>query len=309
MLKVIKPGFFSTIQDRGRQGYQQFGVIVSGAMDSIAYRLGNALLQQQNAAALEMTCVGGTFLFTQPTTIVLTGGHMQATIHGKAIPMYQSILIQAGDILCCGAILQGTRSYLCIRGGFTVPVVMNSRSTYLRAGIGGFEGRALQVGDCIPYIKTPPIKQPLHLLPHTFYKDGPIRIVHGTEWDRIGHAMQTAFSTNRFTISLASDRMGYRLLPQQPIHVTEPFSLLSEAVTFGTIQLPPNGEPILLMADHQTTGGYPKIAQVIYADLHRLAQLAPMQTCQFKLISLAHAEQLDEQLERKLRLLEQLLIY
>ena len=307
MIQVKKPGFFSSIQDTGRVGFQQYGVIVSGVMDEVAYRIGNALLKQENAAAIEMTLVGGTFKFTKPTTIALTGGEMNASLNGNHIVMNKAIPIQAGDVLACGAIRNGVRSYLCIKGGIDVPVVMNSRSTYLKAGIGGYEGRALKVGDELPYIESKPFIQASQVNATAFYKEGPIRILKGTEWDRFSKEVQKAFLETPFEISLEADRMGYRIIPKEPITIDEPIQLISEAVTYGTIQMPPNGEPIILMADRQTTGGYPKIGQVIAADLHRLAQLAPKQSIEFHVVSIAEAEYLHEKMEKGLRSLELIL--
>ena len=307
MIRVKKPGLFSTIQDAGRIGYQQYGVIVSGVMDEVAYRIGNALLQQENEATIEMTLIGGTFEFTKPTTIALTGGKIEAKLNGSVVPMNKAIAIQAGDLLACGAIRKGVRSYLCVKGGIDVPVVMDSRSTYLKAGIGGHEGRALKAGDELPYKESSPVTKASHVRTDSFYQDGPIRILQGTEWSRFRAEVQQAFLETSFEISLEADRMGYRILPERPITIAAPFQLISEAVTFGTIQMPPNGEPIILMADRQTTGGYPKIGQVIAADLHRLAQLAPKQSISFQVVSVSQAECLYEQREKELRLLELLL--
>ena len=307
MLSVIKPGIFTTVQDAGRFGFQQYGVIVSGTMDQVAFRIGNALLNQRNKAALEMTLIGGVFQFTKQTTIVLTGGQMYAKLNNMPIPMYQAVPVKEGDLLNCGAIQNGIRSYLCIAGGFFVEEVLNSRSTYLRAKIGGYHGRRLQAGDCICYEDSLSNRTTFQYDASTFYTKEPIRIIKGTEWHQFSLEQQSAFLQQRFTISIESDRMGYRLQGQQPISIKTPFQILSEAVTFGTVQLPPSGEPIVLMADRQTTGGYPKIAQVITADLHRLAQLGPEQTVQFKLVTIEQAEETYFQLEQQLRLLELLI--
>jgi antagonist of KipI len=307
VIHIKKPGFFSTIQDAGRVGYQQFGVIVSGVMDEVAYRIGNALLHQENKAAIEMTLIGGTFEFTKSTTIALTGGYMEAKLNGRVVQMNKAIAIQAGDLLTCGAIRKGVRSYVCVRGGIDVPLVMGSRSTYLKARIGGHEGRALKAGDELPYMENEPTTKSWQVRTKSFYPEGPIRILKGTEWTRFSEEVQQAFLHNIFNISLEADRMGYRIVPKDPITIDPPFQLISEAVTFGTIQMPPNGEPIILMADRQTTGGYPKIGQVIAADLHRLAQLGPKQSIAFQVVSVSEAEFLYEQMVKELRLLELLL--
>lgn len=301
MITVKKPGFFSTIQDNGRIGFQRYGVIVSGVMDTVAFRLGNALLKQSNEAAIEMTLVGGTFVFSKATTIVLTGGTMHAKLNGQPVAMYKRIAITAGDELVCGSI-QG-RAYVCIKGGITVPAVMNSRSTYVKAQLGGYNGRALEKGDMLPYDETTPLPPTRQIAAHHFYKTTAIRILQGTEWERLA-PLQKPFLQNTYRLSLDADRMGYRLVPHTPITIEKPFQLISEAVTFGTIQLPPSGEPIILMADRQTTGGYPKVGQVVFADLHRLAQLLPNATITFKIVTIEEAERSYEELERALRLIE-----
>lgn len=307
MLKVMKPGIFSTIQDGGRTGHQQFGIIASGVMDSVAYRIGNALLKQSDKAAIEMTLNGGVFEFKKATAFVLTGGMMHATLNNQLVPMYKVISAKAGDVLTCGTIINGARSYFCIAGGFLVDEILGSRSTYLKAKFGGYKGRALQPGDEIPYEETRIKYAAYQVNTKTFYEKAPIRILPGTEWQQFSRGMQTSFINQSYTISNKSDRMGYQLDSHKSIFLEKPFQLLSEAVTFGTIQLPPSGHPILLMADRQTTGGYPKIAQVITADLHRLAQLAPQQTLLFQLVSLEQAEEAYFELEQQLRLLEAVL--
>ena len=309
MLKVVKPGIFSTIQDSGRTGYQAYGIIKSGVMDTVAYRIGNALLQQTNKPAIEMTLVGGEYQFTKPTTIALTGGEMRTKLNGKVVPMNQAIPIQANDILKCGPIMNGTRSYLCITGGFLIEPILNSTSTYLKSGFGGFNGRALQAGDEIPYEATTQQFPKTQVYTHSFYESRPIRILPGTEWAQFSAHMQQQFLQQSYTISLEADRMGYRLEGGVRLEKNDPAQLLSEAVTFGTIQVPASGQPIILMADHQTTGGYPKIAQVIAADLPRLAQLAPKQAVTFEIVTLQEAEHAYIKLEQQLRLLETLLTH
>lgn len=307
MLTVLKPGVFSTIQDAGRSGFQQYGIITSGVMDSVAFRIGNALLKQQNKAALEMTLIGGDFQFTKATSITLTGGVMHAKLNGHPISMNQVITIHAKDFLTCGPIMDGARSYLCIAGGFTVDAILTSHSTYLKAGFGGFQGRALQAGDVLPYDENTQVFKATQVVVQNFYEQHPIRVLQGTEWQQFSTTLQANFLTQAYRISLQSDRMGFRLEGALPIQIEPSVQLLSEAVTFGTIQIPPNGQPIVLMADRQTTGGYPKIAQVIHADLHHLAQLVPKQPISFQVVTLQEAECTSIQLEQQLSLLEALL--
>lgn len=307
MLQILKPGIFSTIQDAGRIGYQQYGIIVSGVMDTVAFRFGNALLQQHNKPALEMTLYGGEFRFSQATAITLTGGKMHATINGKPITMNTVITIQANDVLTCGSIMEGTRSYLCIAGGFTVEEILQSASTYEKVGFGGYQGRALQTGDAIPYCKNTRSFNKTHIATQPFYAKGPIRVLQGTEWAQFNIEAQKTFLQQPYTISLDSNRMGYRLQGVLSIQAELNTELLSEAVTFGTIQLPASGQPIVLMADRQTIGGYPKIAQIIGADLHRMAQLRPNEKLTFEQVSLQQAEHAYLKLEQQLRLMEALL--
>lgn len=232
---------------------------------------------------------------------------MQATVNGNTVKMNQAIAIKPNDRLTCGPILSGTRSYLCMAGGFSVDVILNSTSTYIKAGFGGFHGRALQTGDEIPYeTNTQRFKSP-QVYTENFYKPRPIRVLQGTEWQQFTEPSQRQFLQQTYTISLEADRMGYRLQGQESLETHGSTQLLSEAVTCGTIQVPSNGQPIVLMADHQTTGGYKKIAQVIAADLPRLAQLGPKQTITFERVTLQQAEKAYINFEQQLRLLETLL--
>lgn len=310
-IAILKPGLLTTVQDNGRHGLQQYGIIVGGAMDTLSYRIGNLLLGQKNEAALEITVLGPIISFHIDTVIAITGADFRPLLDGKACPMWRPVIVKAGSILKMHAAKVGARGYICIKGGIQVEPVMGSRSTYLRAGLGGFQGRALIAGDRLPISATDitNFKTFSQFVDYSqfisFTNEATIRIIPGPEYDTFTDSSKEHLITNTFTISKDADRMGYRLqLDHVSLQKKRDFDLLSEAVTFGTIQVPPNGQPIVLMADHQTTGGYPKIAQVISIDLPKLAQLQPYSKVRFELVSLPVAQELAIKHEQRLRLFQ-----
>ncbi|MFJ7737520.1 biotin-dependent carboxyltransferase family protein [Lysinibacillus sp. NPDC097287] len=305
-VKVLQPGMLATIQDLGRYGLQKFGVIVGGAMDSISLRIANLLVENsEGEGALEVTLFGTSLLFESDELIAITGGNLQPTIDGKEVPMWQPLLIRKGSTLKFNAAISGSRAYVSFSGGIQVPEVMGSKSTYIRAGIGGFQGRRLQKNDVFECNKRTESGEDLfnqllkkdtylswsvYYAPFvTFNKTQTIRIIRGSEYQRFNEESLQKFFSTHYTISTHSDRMGYRL-EGEDIQLKEPFELLSEGVTFGTIQVPSNGQPIILMADRQTTGGYPKIGQVISADLPSLAQMQTNGQVYFKEVTLEEAQ-------------------
>ncbi|MGE7092736.1 biotin-dependent carboxyltransferase family protein [Lysinibacillus sp. NPDC048646] len=317
VIKVLQPGMLATIQDLGRYGLQKFGVIVGGGMDSISLRIANLLVgNSEGEGTLEVTLFGTTLLFESDELIAITGGNLQPTIDGKEVPMWQPIFIQKGSILKFNAAISGSRAYVSFSGGIQVPKVMGSKSTYIRAGIGGFQGRKLQKGDIFECDKRTALGEDLfHQLQKkasylswsvyytpfvTFKKIQTIRIIKGSEYPRFDEESLKKFFSTPYTISTHSDRMGYRLKGAD-IQLIEPFELLSEGVTFGTIQVPSNGQPIILMADRQTTGGYPKIGQVISADLPSLAQMQANGQVYFKEVTLEEAQWALIHQEKKLK--------
>lgn len=304
---IEKGGMLTTIQDSGRHGYQRFGMPVSGAMDLLSLQIANTLVGNPcdepslvgnipGAAALEATLVGPEILFvgaseetsasfSSPTlfctTIAITGADMQPCINGKPIQMYTPIKVMSGDRLTFLGLKTGCRTYIAIAGGLNVPLVMGSRSTYLRAKIGGLEGRALKTGDVIPLgsftnLADKNSSQKITCEIPDYQTNRPIRIIPGPEIKRLDFEGIRTFLTTEYTVSANSDRMGLRL-GGQPIHIkgTKGHDIISSGISFGTIQLPGNGLPIILMADRQTTGGYARIANVLTDDLPRVAQLKP----------------------------------
>jgi antagonist of KipI len=312
-MRVIRPGLLTTVQDTGRYGYQKHGVIVSGAMDPFAHRAANLLVGNRDSdATLEMTLIGAALEFTEDALIAICGADLSPTIDGVPVPLWKPVWVKKGTVLESGGCRFGARSYLAVAGGIQVPVVMNSRSTYLRAGIGGHEGRPLRAGDVL---KSGPLPEQSalmirHLRTHAeegafvpaewgigpellpMYESQPvIRAIRGSQWDWFAADSQEAFFSQPFRVTPQSDRMGYRL--EGPVlSLVRQTELISEAVSFGTVQVPAEGKPIVLLADRQTTGGYPKIAQIASVDLPLIAQTKPGDVIRFVEISRDEAEAL-----------------
>jgi antagonist of KipI len=306
---VLKPGALSTFQDLGRTGYQQLGVPANGVMDECAHRLANWLAgNPASEATLEITLKGPELRFRAPAIAALAGADLSPTLDGLPLSTGEAIAIPAGGVLAFGRAAQGVRAYLAVRGGFALPPVMGSASTFVRGGYGGLHGHALQAGDIIALRQAADTRSPLFTrlfaprrkapaLPAGVARsaDAPLRVLAGREHAAFGADAQQLFASQGWRISPQSDRMGYRLQAGDKsvaLRLAQPLELLSEAVCFGTVQVPPDGQPIVLMADRQTTGGYPKIAQVASVDLPRLAQRAPGETVRFEWITLEAAQHL-----------------
>ncbi|OMP68100.1 5-oxoprolinase subunit C family protein [Domibacillus epiphyticus] len=311
-IKVIRPGLLASIQDLGRYGFQKYGVIVSGAMDSYALRIANLLIgNQEGEAAIEVTLMGTSLQFEEDSLIAITGGNLSPKIEGEAVPLWRPVLIKKGSILQFTASQSGCRAYVTVAGGFDIPQIMESKSTYLRGGIGGFKGRSLQAGDVLPFQEKTKASAPLfarlkqNLKNRSFgsvewyvpaghvmnTSERVIRVIKGMEFDKFSSSSREQFFEQEFQITPQSDRMGYRLSGPE-LQLEQPFELLSEAVAEGTIQVPKDGNPIILLADRQTTGGYPRIAQISSVDLPVVAQLKPGEKIRFKEITREESERL-----------------
>ncbi|MED1724395.1 biotin-dependent carboxyltransferase family protein [Brevibacillus parabrevis] len=314
-VEVISPGLFTTVQDLGRYGYQRHGVHVSGAMDALALRVANLLVgNEPDAAVLELTMKGPALRFHQDVLVAVCGADMQPVLDERRLRRNRPVLVQSGSVLCFGHAREGCRAYLAIAGGFDVPLVMNSRSTNVRAKFGGAWGRALAETDRLALGK--PGKKNVRLarqlqdrsvnradsfceadwfVPQSFFpypqqKDAVVRVMPGAESELFTAQSRRDFWTTPYQISVQSDRMGYRLHGPE-LALNEPVELISSAVSAGTIQVPPSGMPIVLLADRQTVGGYPKIGHVATADLPILAQLRPHDRVQFQQVTLRAAQQ------------------
>ncbi|GKV54948.1 KipI antagonist [Sporosarcina sp. NCCP-2222] len=320
MITVRKAGLSDTIQDLGRFGYQKYGVVTSGAMDAFAHRVANLLVgNEETEGTLEMTLVGPCLYFEEHAVIALCGGDMSASIDGKPIPMWKPVFIQKGTELKMGPAIAGCRVYLAVAGGFEVPNVMGSYATYLKAGIGGCEGRVLKKGDRLPIkARKGQAEQIFSRLVCDKYciqstdwtitsnvrpalaDQYEIRVIKGRQYSLFSEESRRLFETEGFAVSSQSDRMGYRLAGPS-LHLEEEQELISEAVSFGSIQVPADGNPIILMADRQTTGGYPKIGQVASVDLSLVAQARPGNYLTFREISLDKAQELYLRREKNIQ--------
>ena len=325
-LKVQRAGILSSLQDLGRYGFQRFGVPVGGVMDEYSHRLANLLVgNSEHEATLEITLAGPRLEFLDDTLIGVCGGDFAPTIDGESLPAARPLLLQRGCIVDFGVCRLGCRAYLAVAGGFDVPLVMGSKTTYLRGGFGGFEGRALRRGDLLSVGQSgndsyPGLRSQLGagakfayprwsvnansaFLAHDHHR---IHFVPGRHWELLSEDSRQQFLSAEFRIASDSDRMGYRL--EGPLLSLEtPAGVLSEAVTFGSVQVPPDGRPIVLMANRQTTGGYPRIGEVSAVDLPLLAQLPPGDTVRFESIALEDSQRLYVQRDRDLGIMREAL--
>lgn len=294
----------STIQDSGRLGYQRFGMPEGGAMDQLSMQLANILVgNHPGAAGIEATLTGPTIRFTAAANIAVCGADMQPRINAVLAGLNRLIGVKAGDLLTFGTLLSGCRTYIAFSGGVDVEPVMGSRSTCLAAGIGGHSGRPLQHGDELELGNTlhraAPKKIPAPLL-FDYSQEKSLRILPGPEIHRFGFESILKLLTTDYTVSPQSNRMGYRLHGASLFTIDEKAEIVSSGVPNGTIQVPANGQPILLMADRQTTGGYPRMAVVASVDLPYAAQLKPGDQIRFSEIKLEKAQQLYLERQKQL---------
>ena len=297
ILEIIEPGLLTTIQDRGRYGYQRFGVPVSGAMDTFALRAANLLAgNDQGAAALEMTVLGPRIRFLDDTWFALAGADLSPTLDGVPVVSWQTISAKKDSVLSFQGAQDGMRSYLAVAGGFDVPLVMGSRSTYTKTAMGGFEGRPLKAGDVLSSLDVASdagfveLKLPEHIQAPTYGHKHQVRVILGPQKEAFTSSGIDTFLNSEYTVTIQSDRMGYRLEGPVIEHVSGP-DIVSDGIPLGAIQVPGDGRPIVLLTDRGTTGGYTKIATVISTDIGILAQALPGDTITFQAIAIedAHA--------------------
>ena len=315
VMRIERPGMFSLLQDLGRLCHQRIGLPVNGPMDEWSHRLANALVgNPADAAVLECTLTGPRVSFGQDVLIALCGADLQASAERRPVPLQRPVMLHAGVALEFGECRSGARVYLAVRGGFATEPVLGSRSTYVRGGIGGFQGRALKKGDVLPLgpvARETPLAgllrdsglRVLADLPRAMalpgHLPGRLRFVPGPHWAHFTEEAQQAFAALPYAITQETDRMGARL-SGQALKLKAPLELVSEATVFGTVQVPPDGQPIVLMADRQSAGGYPKIGYVCSADLPLLAQSRPGETLGFTPVNQQAAEQLWLESETRL---------
>lgn len=308
-LEIIKTGLHDSLQDEGRFGYQHLGINPSGAMDRIAMNLANALVGNElNEAVIELCFPAAHFVFQEAAFISLSGANFSATLNGASVPLHHLIRVPSGATLKFTKKLEGSFCYLAVRGGFQVEEWLGSKSTNTKVKAGGWKGRVLRKGDHISFRRMIHEQVDAKVYPWRakltdFYSDQKsIRAFRGNEFDWLGKTSQRDLTRETFVISTQSDRMGYRLQGKGLKQRTKN-QLLSTAVSFGTIQLLPSGQLIILCADHQTTGGYPRVAQVIRADLVALVQREIREEVSFDFVTLEEAERL---LKNQKRCMEQL---
>ncbi|MBU8907547.1 biotin-dependent carboxyltransferase family protein [Desertibacillus haloalkaliphilus] len=293
--EVQSPGLLTTVQDLGRFGYQQYGIVTAGAMDSYALQVGNLLVgNEREEAGLEVTVMGPKLNWLTDAVIAITGANLSPMIDGREVPMWKSIWVRKGQRLSFGKPVDGARAYVTIAGGVDVPEVVSSKSTYLKASLGGFFGRELQRGDIIsrtsPTVEINHVGKTIHsdLVPK-YAETEAIRVILGPDEASFSRDGLDTFLGSTYTVSPQADRMGYRLSGPKIDHVVGA-DLLSDAIVPGTIQVPANGQPIVLLADRQTTGGYTRIATVISVDLPYISQLLPGQQVRFQTVSVEQAQ-------------------
>src|SRR6185312_8493594 len=310
---IIKPGLLDTIQDLGRHGFGNWGVNPGGAMDIYAAQVANLLVgNDQHEAVIEIHFPGPQILFEQNTLIAITGADFSPTVNDAVIPRWQPVVVRKNTVLHFPSLVQCGRCYLSVHGGYCLKKWLNSYSTSLKAGV----GLQLKKGDELPFNESTiyfagllkeqnnfeilPWRvntEKIYQFPHE------IGVIPGHEWPLLSSASRDSFTEDNYLIHPSSDRMGYQL-SGAPLSLDAPVELVSSAVSFGTVQLLPEGQLIVLMADHQTTGGYPRIAHVVSAHLPKLAQLRPSDTIQFKLMDLESAEQLLVSRQKELHILQ-----
>lgn len=292
-----KPGLLTTVQDLGRQAYQQYGVSSCGAMDLLSLRIANILAgNPENAAAIEVTLMGPELSFQGKGTIAICGGDLSPHLNGRPISMWKTININDGDIVNFGKFSSGCRAYIAISGGIDVPEVMGSKSTFLRGKYGGLEGRALKSGDqlLIGRSKLQPSRLNNRKLPDAnipnFQENKPVRFIWGPQHQQFTKESLQMFIQTSYKVTNQSDRMGYRLEGEQLYH-KESADILSDYIAPGSIQVPSNGQPIILMSDCQMSGGYTKIGMIIGVDLPLIAQKKPGDSILFQPIEISEAQQ------------------
>ena len=294
-ITILSPGLLTTVQDFGRIGYQQFGVPVSGVVDPRAMSIANILVDNpEDEAVLECTMLGPQIRFHAANAIAITGGDLGPTLDNQPIPNYAAIRVEAGQVLRFAGLRSGCRAYIAFAGGLDIAPVMGSRSTYMKAKIGGVKGRKLQKDDVIKFRKPNPDLRGLNIrhispefVPRLEYK---LRVVLGPQDDMFTeHGIET-FLSESYVVTPEFDRMGCRLDGEIIEHKGESGDIISDGIAFGAIQVPTAGKPIIMLSDRQTTGGYTKIANVISADFRILAQLKAGDRVRFAQVSVAAAQ-------------------
>jgi antagonist of KipI len=310
VFKVLEPGPFSTIQDSGRYGYQQFGIPVSGALDTFAYRAANELTgNRDGAAVLEITFMGPRLEALSDALVVVTGAEIPLFVNDQPQPLWTSFRVVRGDVINLRTTVNGVRAYLAVAGGLVVPRVMGSYSTYVAGKIGGVDGRPLARGDILHSGSAGSLNRIVSLPENfrpVFSSAIALRALLGPQDDYFDSAIDVLFSSE-FTVTSKADRMGYRLEgPLIELKEGVPRSIISEPSLSGAIQIPGDGQPIILLVE-QTASGYAKIATIITADLDIVAQARPGDKVRFASVDLAETNQLHREYRSRLSRLREVI--
>lgn len=308
-ISVIHGGFLTTVQDQGRYGYQEFGITTSGVMDEYSYRLANALVgNDRGEAVLEITYIGPMLKFHEEMVFAVTGGEVHPKLDGKEIPMWQSIRAKAGQTLSFGKPGRGIRAYLAFGGSIDIPVVNGSKSTLLKSKMGGYKGRNIKPKDEFSISINPKAKEGKTVSEEwipTFDNFQVLRVILGPQDDYFTEqGIHDLFCSGGYMVTREMDRMGIRLKGETLEHI-DSSDIVSDGTVMGSIQVPANGLPIILMADRQTTGGYTKIGTIIREDLPKAGQLQFLDKICFQEISLEEAQKSYRQYEERLCQLEE----
>lgn len=302
-IRVAKPGFFTTVQDLGRYGYAHLGISPAGAADALSLRIANLLVgNEENEPALEMTLLGATLEFDESAIIAVTGADCECKTGHEDVALKAASEMSPGTVLQCGSMTTGARCYLAVQGGFDVPLVMGSASTFVSAHFGGVQGRRLQSGDVLNVRKqgSSHMRRLRSCALDALRVARPLRVTKGAQRDWFGpEAFEKLFSSS-YLVSEQSGRTGLRL-KGEAVRPREQSELLTDGIPLGAIQVPQDGQPIILFVDQQTTGGYPRIANVIAADMHRVGQLRPRDEVQFAEVTIPEAIQALREQERWLQ--------
>ncbi|SDE30109.1 biotin-dependent carboxyltransferase family protein [Sporomusa acidovorans] len=293
MITVIQQGFFTTVQDEGRWGYQAYGLPTAGMMDRQAGRTANLLAGNAlQAAVLEMTSMGAAFRFDEEQLVAVAGADMQVKVNGVSVPNWSAFVVPKNGEVRFAAAVTGYRAYMAVRGGVDVPLVLGSRSTCVKAGIGGYQGRTLRQGDVLAVGQAGEEAGRARTLPHEYVPayggKVSVRVILGPQQDMFADEAIATFFTKAYTVTKQADRIGYRLTGPRILPVSTA-DIISDAVYQGAVQIATNGMPFIMMADHQTTGGFAKIGYVLRSDLPKVAQTKTGDSIRFCRVSEAEA--------------------
>ena len=289
---VLKSGLQSTIQDLGRYNHSHFGISSSGAADPLSLKIGNLIVgNKESASAIEMTMLGGEFQFNKECIVAISGSEFDVSLDGKIINHQKAISISKGQILSFRYTKAGARTYLCIKGGIDIDNYLSSKSTHILSGVGGYLGRPILKGDELILGSEGTSRTPIIFNNQLDMNISKIKIIKGLQNDYFDKCIWEDFISKSFSVSNSSNRMGIRLCGNK-ILPSNSSEIITEGIPLGAIQVPGSGDPIISFVDHQTTGGYPKIANVISADIHKVGQLKPGDKFEFDLVSKDVAEQL-----------------